>query len=62
MTLRIVKSSGGSIKVSLIECPACGADLSGRKKPSAHLLTEHVPEDFGLSAPGRRVVADGGER
>lgn len=64
MTLRIVKSSGGSIKKSLVECPACGADLSGATKASAHLVNEHLPEDFGLTPlgeiSGRRMIADGG--
>lgn len=63
LTLRIERQRGGSINVVLIECPACHADLDG-KKTSHHILTEHGPEDFGLSPMESEpaVATDGGER
>jgi hypothetical protein len=34
--------------VVLVECPACGESLRGKRHPSAH-VHRHDPEDFGLT-------------
>lgn len=38
----------------LTRCPltSCNEDLSGKKKTSHHFLSEHTPEDFGLTPLG----------
>lgn len=51
-------------RLTLVACPACGADLDGEYVPR-HIL-QHDPEDFGLSPLGERaagtsLAADGGD-
>jgi len=53
MTLREKEQSNGGTLPSLVECPACGEDLTDTK-PCIHIADEHgeSPEDFGLSPIG----------
>lgn len=53
MTLeRRPRPEGGHL-VSLVECPACGADLR-EQRVATHLANEHGPADFGLAPLGER--------
>jgi hypothetical protein len=60
----VYTSEGGGPDLKLIECPVCGADLSGSGDTYVHFLYDHGPEDFGLSPLGDRPDPDphaGGE-
>ena len=59
-----IRVLAGGRRVTLVACPACGADLDGKYVPR-HIMG-HEPEDFGLSpigerAAGTRLAADGGD-
>lgn len=49
MPLAESRQSNGTTYRSLVECPACGAEIKTGVSLQCHLYEDHLPEDFGLS-------------